>query len=114
MLRVIKCNGENHHPRCSLKQSNSTEEMNGDNKTLEGLSLKEIQGSTRRNIYLDLLVKNIPMTFELDTECILASSMRLENELNARVEPTSMLLNSFGRAPLRHCGKCFLKGLTPG
>ena len=88
--------------------------MTGNNKTLEELSLKEIQGITRRNTYSDLLVKNIPIIFKLDTECILASSMRLENELNARVEPTSMLLNSFGRAPLRYCGKCFLKGLTPG
>ena len=46
--------------------------------------------------------------------------MRLANELNAQIGPTSMLLKSFGGHQLETVGKCFLntkvnerKGPTP-
>ena len=76
---------------------------------MEGLYIEEIQGSTRRNIQSDLLVNNVPVTFKLDTgaECNVMS-MRLANELNARIEPTNMLLKSFGGHQLDTVGKCFL------
>ena len=49
---------------------------------LEGL------GSTRRNIQSDLLVNDIPVSFELDTgaECNVIS-LGLANGLNAQVQP---------------------------
>jgi len=74
---------------------------------LEGLNIKEIQGSTRRNIESDLLVNDIPASFKLDTgaECNVIS-IGLTHELNAQVQPTSMLLKSFGRHQLaRYCGQ---------
>ena len=76
---------------------------------MEGLYIEEIQGSTRRNIQSDLLVNNVPVSFKLDTgaECNVMS-MRLANELNARIEPTNMLLKSFGGHQLDTVGKCLL------
>ena len=67
------------------------------NELLEGLYIEEIQGSTRRNIQSDLLVNDIPVSFKLDTgaECYVIS-LGLANEFNAQVQPTSMLLKSFG------------------
>ena len=72
-------------------------EEHENNELMEGLYIEEIQGSTRRNIQSDLLVNDIPVSFKLDTgaECN-AISLGLANELNARVQPTSMLLKSFG------------------
>lgn len=96
-------------------------EVNEDDEPLEGLYIEEIEGSTRRNIQSDLMVNNIPVIFKLDTgaECSIMS-MRLTNELNAQVEPTSMLIRSFGGQQLETVGKCFLdtkineiKGSTP-
>ena len=95
--------------------------MNEDNEPLEGLYIEEIEGSIRRNIQSDLLVNNIPVSFKLDTgaECNIMS-MRLANELNAQIEPTTMLLKSFGGHQLETVDKCFLntkvnesKGPTP-
>ena len=114
----LKCNGRNHYARCCLKPKNGTEERrvrhvqieeNEDNEPLEGLYIEEIQGSTRRNIQSDLLVNNVPVTFKLDTgaECNVMP-MQMANELNARIEPTSMLLKSFGGHQLDTVGKCFL------
>jgi len=56
----------------------------------------------RKFIQSDLLVKDIPVSFKLDTgaECNVISS-GLANELNAHVQPTRMLLKSFGGAPAR-------------
>ena len=72
-------------------------EENENNELLEGLYIEEIQGSTRGNIQSDLLVNDIPVSFKLDTgaECNLIS-LGLATELNAQVQPTSMLLKSFG------------------
>ena len=49
------------------------------------------------------------VSFKLDTgaECNIMS-MRLANELNAQIGPTSMLLKSFGGHQLETVGKCFL------
>ena len=68
-------------------------EDNEEDVPLVGLYIEEIQGNTRRNIQSDLLVNDVPVIFKLETgaECNIIS-MRLANELNARVEPTSMLL----------------------
>ena len=91
------------------------------NELLEGLYNEEIQGSTRRNIQSDLLVNDIPVSFKLDTgaECNVIS-IGLANELNVRVQPTNMLLKSFGAHQLDTVGKCLLetkvkerKGATP-
>ena len=67
-------------------------------------SIEEIQGNSKRNILIGLLVNNIPVNFKLDTgaECNIIS-MRLENELNAHIEPTTMLLKS-----LDTVGKCII------
>ena len=72
-------------------------EDNENSELLEGLYIEEIQGSTRRNIQSDLLVNDIPVSFKLDTgaECNVIS-LGLANELNAQIQPTSMLLRSFG------------------
>ena len=74
---------------------------------MKGLYIEEIQGNSKRNILVDLLVNNIPVNFKLDTgaECNIIS-MRLANELNAHIEPTSMLLKSFGGHQLNTVGKC--------
>jgi hypothetical protein len=116
--------------RCCLKPKNGTEErrvrnveveVNENSEPLEGLYIEEIQGSTRRNIQSDLLVNDIPVTFKLDVgaECNIIS-LGLANELNAQLQPTSMLLKSFGGYQLDTVGKCFLdtkanesKGSTP-
>ena len=76
------------------------------NELLEGLYIEEIQGSTRRNIQSDLLVNDIAVSFKLDTgaECNVIF-LSLANELNAQVQPTSMLLKSFGGAPARYGGQ---------
>ena len=96
-------------------------EEHENNELLEGLYIEEIQGSTRRNIQSDLLVNDIPVSFKLDTgaECNVIS-LGLANELNAQVQPTSMLLKSFGGHQLDTVGKCLLdtkvkeaKGSTP-
>jgi len=73
-------------------------EEHGSNELLEGLYIEEIQGSTRGNIQSDLLVNDIPVSFKLDTgaKCNVIS-LGLANELNVQVQPTSMLLKSFGR-----------------
>ena len=62
--------------------------------------IEEIQGSARRNIQSDLLVNDIPITFKLDAggECNVIS-LALANDLNAQVQPTSMLLKR--ECPLR-------------
>ena len=61
----LKCNGRNYYARCCLKPKNDTEErrvrhvqieLSEDKEPMEGLYIKEIQGSTRRNIQSDLLV----------------------------------------------------------
>ena len=72
-------------------------ESNEGNESLEGLYIEAIQGSSRRNIQSHLLVNDTHVTFKLDTgaECNIMS-MQLASELNARIEPTSMLLKSFG------------------
>ena len=101
-----KCNGRDHYAWCCFKSKNGTEERrvrhleveeHENNELMEGLYIEEIQGSTRRNIQSDLLVNDIPVSFKLNTgaECN-AISLGLANELNARVQPTSMLLRSFG------------------
>ena len=91
------------------------------NELLEDLYIEEIQGSTRRNIQSDILVNGIPISFKLYTgaECNVIS-LGLANELNAQVQPTSMLLKSFGGHQLDTVGKCLLdtrvkevKGSTP-
>ena len=76
-------------------------EENVNNELSEGLYIEEIQGSTRRNIQSDLL--------KLDTgaECNVIS-LGLANELNAQVQPTSMLLKSFRGHQLDTVGKCLL------
>ena len=125
-----KCKGRNHYARCCFKSKNGTEERRGrhveveeheNNELLDGLYIEEIQGSTRRNIQSDLLVNDIPVSFKLDTgaECKVIS-LDLANELNAQVQPTSMLLKSFGEHQLDTVGKCLLdtkvketKGSTP-
>jgi len=88
-------------------------EANEENELLEGLYIEEIQGSTRRNIQSDLLVNNTPVTFKLDTgvECNVMS-MHLASKLNAPIEPTSMLLKSFGGHQLDTVGKCVLDTKT--
>ena len=118
------------HARCCLKPRNGTEErrvrhveveVNENNELLERLYIEEIQGSIRRNIQSDLFINDIPVTFKLDTgaECNIIS-LGLANELNAQVQPTSMLLKSFGGHQLDTVGKCLLdtkanesKGSTP-
>jgi len=64
---------------------------------------------------------DIPISFKLDTgaECDVIS-LGLANELNAQVQPTNMLLKSFGGHELDTVGKCLLetkvkegKGSTP-
>ena len=113
-----KCNGRNHYARCCFKLKNGTEERrvrhveveeHENNELMEGLYIEEIQGSTRRNIQSDLLVNDIPVSFKLDTgaECNVIS-LGLANELNAQVQPTSMLLKSFGGHQLDTVGKCLL------
>ena len=124
------CNGRNHYARCCFKSKNGTEERrvrhvevgeNENNELLKGLYIEEIQGSARRNIQSDLLVNDIPVSFKLDTgaECNVIS-LALANDLNAQVQPTSMLLKSFGGHQLDTVGKCLLetkakeaKGSTP-
>ena len=61
------------------------------------------------NIQSDLLINDIPVGFKLDTgaECNVIS-LGLANELNAQVQPTSMLLKSFGGHQLDTVGKCLL------
>ncbi|XP_068674514.1 uncharacterized protein [Montipora foliosa] len=125
-----KCNGRNHYARCCFKSKNGTEERrvrhveveeHENNELLEGLYIEEIQGSTRRNI--QSVVNDIPVSFKLDTgaECNVIS-LGLANELNAQVQPTSMLLKSFGGHQLHvdTVGRCLLdtkvkeaKGSTP-
>ena len=113
-----KCKGRNHYARCCFKSKNGTEERrvrhveveeHENNELMEGLYIEEIQGSTRRNIQSDLLVNDIPVSFKLDTgaECNVIS-LGLANELNAQVQPTSMLLKSFGGHQLDTVGKCLL------
>ena len=113
-----KCNGRNHYARCCFKSKNGTEERrvlhveveeHENNELKEGLYIEEIQGSTRRNIQSDLLVNDIPVSFKLDTgaECNVIS-LGLANELSAQVQPTSMLLKSFGGHQLDTVGKCLL------
>ena len=103
------CNGRNHYARCCFKSKNGTEERrvrlveveeNENNELLEGLYIEEIQGSARRNIQSDLLVNDIPVSFKLVTgaECNVIS-LALANDLNAQVQPTSMLLKR--ECPLR-------------
>ena len=72
-------------------------ESNEENGSLEGLYIEAIQGSSRMNIQSVLLVNDTHVTFKLDTgaECNIMS-MHLASELSARIEPTSMLLKSFG------------------
>ena len=105
-VKCYKCHGRNHYARCCLKSKTNIEERrvrhlevesNEGNGSLEGLYVEAIQGSSRRNIQLDLLVNDTHVTFKLDTsaECNVMS-MHLASELNARIEPTSMLLKSFG------------------
>ena len=101
-----KCNGRNHYARCCLKLRSNIEERrvhhmeveaNEENELLEELYIEEIQGSTRRNIQSDLLVNNTPVTFKLDTGAVCnVMSMHLASELNARIEPMSISLKSFG------------------
>ena len=123
-------NGRNLYARCCFKSKNGTEERrvrhveveeNENNELLEGLCIEEIQGSARRNIQSDLLVNDISVSFKLDTgaECNVIS-LALANDLNAQVQPTSMLLKSFGGRQLNTVGKCLLetkakeaKGSTP-
>ena len=124
------CNGRNHYARCCFKSKNGTKERrvrhveveeNENNELLEGLYIEEIQGSARSNIQSDLLVNDIPISFKLDTgaECNVIS-LALANDLNAQVQPTIMLLKSFGGHQLNTVGKCLLetkaketKGSTP-
>ena len=81
-------------------------EVNEENESMERLYIDEVQGSARRKIQSDLLVNNIPVTFKLDAgaECNVMS-MHLANELNAQIEPTSMLLESFGEYQSDAVGK---------
>ena len=90
-------------------------ESNEGNGALEGLSIEAIQGSSRRNIRSDLLVNGIRITIKLDTgaECNIMS-MHLASELSARIEPTSMLLKSFGGHQLDTVGKCVLPARVNG
>ena len=82
-------------------------EEHENNELMEGLYIEEIQGSTRRNIQSDLLVNDIPVSFKLDrgAECNVIS-LDLANELSSQVQPTSMLLKSFGGHQLDTVGKC--------
>ena len=113
------CNERNHYARCCFKSKNGTEERrvrhvevedNENNELLEGLCIEEIQGSTRRNIQSDLLVNDIPVSLKLDTgaECNVIS-LALANDLNAQVQPTSMLLKSFGGHQLILWANAFLR-----
>jgi len=101
-----KCHGRNHYAHSCLKSETNIEERrvrhlevesNEGNGSLEGLYVEAIQSSSRRNIQSDLLVNDTLVTFKLDTgaECYIMS-MHLASELSARIEPTSMLLKSFG------------------
>ena len=85
-------------------------EENENNELLEGLYIEEIQGSARRNIQSDLVVNYIPVSFKLDTaaECNVIS-WSLANELNAQVQPTSILLKTFGEHQLDSVGICLLE-----
>ena len=105
-VTCYKCHGRNHYARCCLKSKTNVEERrvrhlevesNEGNGSLKGLYIEAIQGSSRRNIKSDLLVNDTHVTFKLDTgaECNIMS-MHLASELNARIQPTSMLLKSFG------------------
>ena len=71
--------------------------------------IEAIQGSSRRNIQSDLLVYDPHVTFKLDTgaECNIMS-MHLASELSARIEPTIMLLKSFGGHQLDTVGTSIL------
>ena len=113
-----KCKGRNHYARCCFKSKNGTEERrvchveveeHENNELLEGLYIEEIQGSTRGNIQSDLLVNDIPVSFKLDrgAECNVIS-LDLANELNAQVQPTSMLLKSLEGHQLDTVGNAFL------
>ena len=93
------CNGRNHYAWCCFKSKNGTEKRRvghvevkekGNSELLEGLYIKEIQGSTRRIIHSDLLVNDIPVSFKLYTgaECNVIS-LGLANELNAQVQPNA-------------------------
>ena len=88
---------------------------NEENGLLEGLYIEAIQGSSGRNIQSDLLINDTHVTFKLDTgaECNLMS-MHLASELNARIEPTSMLLKSFGGHQLDTVGTCVLQTRVHG
>ena len=81
----------------------------------EGLYIEAIQGSSRRNIQSDLLVNDTHVTFKLDTgaECNMMS-MHLASELSARIEPTSMLLKSFGGHQLDTVGTSILPTTVNG
>ncbi|PFX23103.1 Transposon Tf2-9 polyprotein [Stylophora pistillata] len=125
-----KCNGRNHYAQCCFKSKNGREERSvrhveieehESNELLEGLYIEEIQGNTRRNIQSNQLVNDIPLSFKLDTgaECNVISS-GLATELNSQLQPTIILLKSFGRHQLDTVGKCPLdtkvkgaKGSTP-
>ena len=117
-VTCYKCHGRNHYARCCLKSKTNIEERrvrhlevesNGETGSLEGLYVEAIQGSPGTNIQSDLLVNDTHVTFKLDTgaECNIMS-MHLASGLNARREPTSMLLKSFGGHRLDTVGTCVL------
>ena len=84
-------------------------ESNEGNGSLEGLYIEAVQGSSRRHIQSDLLVNDTHVTFKFDTgaECNIMS-MHLASELNARIQPTSMLLKSLSGHQLETGGTCVL------
>ena len=117
-VTCYKCRGRNHYARCCLKSKTNIEqrrvrhlelEPNEGNGELEGLYIEAIQGSSTTNIQSDLLVNDTRVTIKLDTgaECNIMS-MHLASESSARIEPTSMLLKSFGGHQLDIVGTCVL------
>ena len=77
--------------------------------------IEAIQGHSRRNIQSELLVNDTHVTFKLDTseECNIMS-IHLASELSARIEPTSMLLKSFGGHQLDTVGTRILPAEVNG
>ena len=93
-----------------LKGKKSSSRGIRDFELFEGLYIEEIQGNTRGIFQLDLLGNDIPVSFKLDTGAEYnVISLGLGNELNAQVQPTSMMLKLFWVASaLILCANAFL------
>lgn len=116
------CNGRNHYARCCSKSSNGTygrnvrgvevETRNEDYSLAEtkGLYIGEVQGNSRKNIRSQLLINEIPVNFKLDTgaECNIIPMNLVDQLGGGQIEPTNMLLKSFGGYRLDTVGKCHL------